>query len=207
MTHSPILEPNRTYTFSQYFDLNVDVFDLMVELGYELERCQLQLPQFSGTLAQLVDLKHRLDDVMPLVDLVNESARREILIAPIVSEVVSLTRARLNIEFPIQVSKHLQGVLDYLLRTKMQLVVIEAKQADLTRGMTQLETELIALDAWTDSEQPELLGAVTTGTIWQFAVLYRSRKLIKQGLNLYRVTEDIESVVRILLAGLGLVSS
>jgi hypothetical protein len=202
MSHQPILDPNRTYTFSQYFDLNADVFDLITELGYELERCQLQLPQFTGNLDQLAGLKQRLDGVMPLVDFVNETARREMLIAPIVSEVVSLTRARLNIEFPIQVSMHLQGILDYLLRTKTQLVVIEAKQADLTRGMTQLEAELIALDAWTDSAQPQLLGAVTTGTIWQFAVLDRSRKLIKQGLNLYRITEDIESVVRILLAGL-----
>lgn len=120
----------------------------------------------------------------------------------IVGEVVACTRARLNIEFPIQINSQLQGILDYLLRTKTQLIVIEAKQADLTRGMTQLAVELIALDAWIDSEQQELLGAVTTGTIWQFAVLNRSKKLIQQGLNLYRVTEDIDAIVRILLAAL-----
>ena len=38
--------------------------------------------------------------------------------------------------------------------------------------------------------------------VWQFGVLHRSSKQIEQGLNLYRVTEDIEAVVRILLAAL-----
>jgi hypothetical protein len=165
VAHKPILVPGQNYTFSQYFDLNVDTFDLIAELGYELSRNQLQLPKFLGELEQISDLTRRLNAVLPLVDLVNEAARREILIAPIVSEVVACTQARLNIEFPILVNSQLQGILDYLLRTKTQLIVIEAKQADLTRGMTQLAVELIALDSWIDSEQPELLGAVTTGTI------------------------------------------
>ncbi len=48
--------------------------------------------------------------------------------------------------------------------------------------------------------QLDLLGWVTTGNIWQFGVLRRESKQIEQGLNLYRVTEDIEAVMRILLA-------
>ena len=72
----------------------------------------------------------------------------------------------------------------------------------MTRGFTQLAMEMIALDQWTDSNQLEILGAVTTGNIWQFGLLHRSSKQIVQGLNLYRVTEDIEAVIRILLAAL-----
>lgn len=94
----------------------------------------------------------------------------------------------------------LQGSLDYYLRTQTHLLVIEAKQADLTRGFTQLAMEMIALDQWTDSHQLEILGAVTTGNIWQFGLLHRNSKQIDQRLNLYRVTEDIEAVIRILLA-------
>ena len=69
-------------------------------------------------------------------------------------------------------------------------------------AFTQLAIEMIALDQWSEVTQPSFLGAVTTGNIWQFGVLHRQSKQIEQGLNLYRVTEDIEAVVRILLAAL-----
>ena len=96
----------------------------------------------------------------------------------------------------------MQGKLDYLLRTAANLIVIEAKQADINRGFTQLATEMIALDQWTDSPQTEILGAVTTGNVWQFGVLYRQPKSICEGINLYRVTEELETITRILLARL-----
>lgn len=202
MSRKPLLDPNRSYTFSNYFDLNADPFELIAEFGYSLIRSQKPLPQFLGTLDQVQILKERIDAILPYVDLVNETARREIFIAPIVSEVVRITHARLSIEYPLQVTSQLQGTLDYYLRTQTQLLVIEAKQADLTRGFTQLAMEMIALDQWTDLTQPTLLGAITTGNIWQFGVLDRTSKQIEQGLNLYRVTEDIESVMRILLFAL-----
>ena len=202
MSRKPILDPNRSYTFSNYFDLNVDAFDLVAEFGYSLVRTQLQLPQFLGQLEQIDALKERIEAILPYVDLVNETARREVFIAPIVSELVRITHARLSIEYPIQVNQKLQGSLDYYLRTQTHLLVIEAKQADLTRGFTQLTMEMIALSQWTELTQPTFLGAVTTGNIWQFGLLHRQSKQVEQGLNLYQVTEDIEAVVRILLAAL-----
>ncbi len=136
----------------------------------------------------------------------NETARREVLIAPVVVDVVHYTRAQLRIEYPIKVTEQLQGLLAYLLRTESQLLVIKPKQEDLTNGFTQLASELIALDQWQDSTdistQPNLVGAVTTGISWQFGVLHRKTKLIEQGLNSYRVTEDLEQLMRILVAAL-----
>lgn len=202
MSRKPLLDPSRSYTFSNYFELNVDVFDLVAEFGYSLVRKGQQLPEFLGQLKQVDALKARIEAILPYVDLVNETARREIFIAPIVSEIVRITHARLSIEYPLQVNSRLQGTLDYYLRTRSSLLVIEAKQADLTRGFTQLAMELIALDQWTELTQSQLLGAITTGNIWQFGILHRESKLIEQGLNLYRVTEDIEAVMRILLAAL-----
>ncbi|MEI2578823.1 hypothetical protein [Scytonema sp. PRP1] len=61
---------------------------------------------------------------------------------------------------------------------------------------------MIALDRWTDSTQAEILGAVTTGNVWQFGILYRQTQSIEQAINLYRVTEELEVVLRILLAAL-----
>ncbi len=80
------------------------------------------------------------------------------------------------------------------------MLVIEAKRQDLDYGMTQLVAEMIALDQWDRTpDQPMLLGAVTTGKLWEFARLDRSNKHIYQGLDSYRVPDDIEPLMRILV--------
>ena len=146
--------------------------------------------------------------MLPFVPLTNELARREILISRVVTELIHYTQAELRIEYSLKVSNWLQGNLDYLLRlnTSNQLLVIEAKYEDLTRGFTQLVAELVALDQWegatTVSQQPILIGVVSTGTIWQFGRLDRTAKHFEQGINSYRVPEDLEQVMRILVAAL-----
>ena len=149
-----------------------------------------------------------LSEVLPFVPLTNELARREILISRVVTELIHYTQAELRIEYSLKVSNWLQGNLDYLLRVNSvnQLLVIEAKSEDLTRGFTQLVAELVALDQWesatTVDQQPILIGVVSTGTIWQFGRLDRNIKHFEQGINSYRVPEDLEQVMRILVAAL-----
>lgn len=166
MRRPPLLDPNRSYTFSNYFELGFAVDDLVAEFGYSFERKFLDLPQYPGSLDRLTDLKQRIEEVLPFVDLENEATRREILIAPIVTDLIHYSRAKLRIEYSIKVDNKLQGNLDYYLRTTKNLIVIEAKQADINRGFIQLATEMIALDKWIDSTQSEILGAVTTGNVW-----------------------------------------
>ncbi|WP_445636730.1 Restriction endonuclease subunit R [Nostoc sp. DSM 114161] len=202
MSRPPLLDPNRSYTFSNYFELGFPVDDLVAEFGYSFERKFIEFPQYSGTLDRLADLKQRIEEVLPFVDLENEATRREILIAPIVTDLIHYSHAKLRIEYSIKVDNKLQGNLDYYLRTTTNLIVIEAKQADINRGFIQLATEMIALDKWTDSTQSEILGAVTTGNVWQFGILYRQKQSIQQAINLYRVTEELEVVVRTMLAAL-----
>jgi hypothetical protein len=120
-----------------------------------------------------------------------------------VLELVHYTKAQLRIEYPIKVSEQLQGYFNYLIRGHTELLVIEAKREDLDYGFTQLVAEMIALDQWERTpDQPILIGAVTTGKIWQFGRLDRARKLIQQGLEQYRVPEDLEPLMRILVATL-----
>jgi hypothetical protein len=73
----------------------------------------------------------------------------------------------------------------------------------MDNGFTQLVAELIAVDQWERSPSVEvmshLFGAVTTGSIWQFCSLDRATQQITQILNLYRVPEDIEELLRILI--------
>ena len=197
-----VLNPNESYTFSKIFELNAEVDDIVADFGYSLSRQRLNLPGYDQPLDRLGELRDRIEEILPFVNLSTEIARREILISRVVTEVVHYTHAQLRIEYPLKVSEQLQGSLDYLLRKETQLIVIEAKKEDLTNGMKQLAAEMIALDQWTDSPQPVLLGAVTTGILWQFKQLDRATKHITQGLESYRVPEDIDPLVGILVQAL-----
>ena len=53
-------------------------------------------------------------------------------------------------------------------------------------------------------DQPLLLGALTIGKLWEFARLDRASKQIDQGLESYRVPEDLEFLIRILVEALAL---
>ena len=203
-----ILDSNQSYTFSRYFELGFEASELAQEFGYSLTRKTLNLPQFPDELDRLGELRDRIEEVLPFVPLTSELARREILISRVVTELIHYTQAELRIEYSLKVSNWLQGNLDYLLRVNSvnQLLVIEAKYEDLTRGFTQLVAELVALDQWesatTVDQQPILIGVVSTGTIWQFGRLDRNKKHFEQGINSYRVPEDLEQVMRILVAAL-----
>lgn len=196
----PIFDRDRTYTFSQIFELKIAPEDLAEEFGYTLERSRLNLPQYSGELDRLENLRSRIEEVLPYVSLTSEASRREVLISQVVLDLIHYTKASLRIEYPLKVTPQLQGILDYLLRTQNQLLVIEAKREDLTYGFTQLIAELIALDRWDKTpDNPILIGAVTTGNIWQFGRLYRDKQQIQQGLDSYRVPEDLDPLMRILV--------
>lgn len=198
-----ILNKKQSYTFSKYFEMGIIPQDLAKEFGYLFEREWFNFPQYEGELDQLQHLKSKIIEVLPYFDLSNETSRREILVSPIILDLVHYTKSQVKIEYQIKVTKQLQGYLDYLIQNKNELLVIEAKKADLDYGMTQLISELIALDQWENTPDQEiLLGAVTTGNIWQFAQLNRLEKQIKQNLKIYVIPEDLEPLMRILVQAL-----
>lgn len=144
-------------------------------------------------------LQQRLHEALAIVSLTSEAARREVLVAPILLEVAHATQATINIEYRIEVNQYLCGDLDYYLRSSHNLLVIEAKQADLTRGFTQLAVELIALAQWLEKTESVLYGAVTTGDIWLFGCYEINSSQIIQDLALYRVPADLELVIKALV--------
>jgi hypothetical protein len=199
--HRPaILKPDESYTFRSYFLMKFAPADILRELGATLTKAKLNLPIASSVqLIRLPDLRQRIEDAIARVSLTSEAARREVLIAPILLEVAKIAEANVNIEYPIEVNQYLKGELDYYLQSPHYLLVVEAKQADLTRGFTQLAAELIALDSWVESDEPILYGAVTTGDIWQFGSFHRQNQVVTQDLMLYRVPTDLEALMQILL--------
>ena len=202
MTTTQVIRPDASYTFRSYFEMPYEPEDILAAFGYTLQRAAVNLPQSATPLARLPHLKARIEESLPYISLTSEAARRELLIAPVLLDVVHYTHAQLRIEYPLTVTEHLKGSLDYYLYTDRKLLVIEAKHADLARGFTQLAVELIALDQWCDDSQPVLPGAVSTGDIWQFGMLQRDVKLVTQDVHLYRVPADVEQVLRILVATL-----
>jgi hypothetical protein len=188
------------YTFADYFKLNFDVEDVLASFGYSFQAQNYPLPRTVRQLGRLADLKSRLEESLPYLSLTSETARREFLIAPVLLELVAYTHAKIKVEFPLEVNEQLKGTLDYYLQAEQNLLVIEAKNADLQRGFTQLAVELIALDQWLEHESERLYGAVSMGNIWQFGLLERPAKRVIQDLNLYRVPADLEPLVSVLVA-------
>ena len=121
------------------------------------------------------------------------------MIAPLLHEVIFNIDAKLNIEYFIDVDDKLNGFIDYLIRSKQELVVIEAKKGDLDRGFNQLAAEMIALDKYEESQVPEILyGAITIGEVWRFALLKRQTKTIVKDINLFRFPQDTKELLTIL---------
>jgi hypothetical protein len=199
MSRVAIIQPDQSYTFSDYFKLNFAPQDILAYFGVSLQRRSLQLPQYSGTLDRLTELKSRIEESLPRLSLTSEMARREFLIAPVLTDILHYTQATLNVEYPVNVSNQLKGYLDYLLQNQQTFLVIEAKNEDLERGFVQLAIELIALDQWIESDQPILYGAISTGNIWQFGKFDRQTRAITQDLDLYRVPADLNDLLRILI--------
>jgi hypothetical protein len=150
---------------------------------------KLLQPNAEYTFRSYFELPQDTDEVL---------AEFDYKVAPILSLVTITCQQILRIEYPLKVNNLLEGNLDYLLRGANSLIVIEAKQDDMTRGFTQLAVEMIALSLVNDSSSM-IYGAVTMGTLWTFGFLEESSKTIFQDILSYRVPSDLEELVSILV--------
>lgn len=193
-----ILQEDQSYTFSSYFDLPYETDDILREFDYSFIKTELSLPQTDQPVVnELLLFKEKIRKILPLISLSSETARRETLVAPILLEIIAICNCQLKIEYPLRVSDRLKGTLDYLLQSKHDLLVIEAKKDDLTKGFTQLAVELIDLSEITD--QVIFYGAVTIGNLWQFGKLDKLEKTIYQDLNLFTIPDDLLDLGKVLL--------
>jgi hypothetical protein len=197
---SQIIDPQASYTFSDYFKLNADVEEILAYFGYlfQIQTCPLPQTTLDPTIAS--NLSSSISELLPYLSLTSEIARREFLIAPILSKVAVYTQVKIKSEYHLAVNEQLKGTLDYYLRGKSNLLVIEAKNADPQRGFTQLAVELVALDQWLDIDTKVLYGALSMGDIWRFGVLDRQTKQVTQDINLFRVPADLDELLNILVA-------
>ncbi|MFG6104504.1 hypothetical protein U2F10_19730 [Leptothoe sp. EHU-05/26/07-4] len=193
-----LLDKDASYTFRSYFEMPYDTDEVLAEFGYSYTQKRLSLTKTDKTLSGLDQLKTQIEETLPYVQLTSESAKREVLVAPVLTRVATLCHQVLRFEYSLKVSNWLQGNLDYLIRAQHQVIVVEAKRDDLTRGFTQLAVEMIAL-AMVDDAPSTIYGAVTMGNLWLFGVLDQQKKLITQDIGGYQVPDDVEDLVRVLV--------
>ncbi len=197
MPKTKILQEGQSYTFRSYFEMPYEADEILAELGYSFVSQRLHLPTSSKSSDRLTYLQQQIEDILPLIRLSSEAARRESLVAPVLLEVARFCQCQIRIEYPLTVNNWLKGTLDYFLHGAKSLLVVEAKKDDLTRGFTQLAVEMIAL---TQVEEPSILyGAVTIGDAWRFGKLEVSKSLIVQDITLYRVPDDLEQLTKIMI--------
>jgi hypothetical protein len=197
MAKPKILQEDQSYTFRSYFEMTYEVDQILTELGYQYVSDQLELPQTTQSLTLLHPLQQQIQDTLKLTLLSSETARREVIIAPILLAVARFCRCQIRLEYPLHASPWLKGNLDYLLQTPQRFLVVEAKNDDLSRGFTQLAAEMIALAQV--EEQPLVYGAVTMGEAWRFGKLDQTTRTISQDILLYTVPAQLKLLLQILV--------
>ncbi len=194
-----ILKAGKTYTFSDYFNLNHPTKEIIAEFGYLYSFAALELPKSSKLLNSLDRLRDTYIKKLPFISLTSEAAKREFYIAPLLLEILDYIQIDINVEYPLEAGENLNGTLDYLLKSMNSFVIIEAKKGDLEKGFNQLAIELIALDKTLKIPQQHLYGVVTLGDIWRFGVLERNEKRLQKDMNVYRLPADLEELFLVLL--------
>ncbi len=191
----------KKYTFSDYFELDNTTEEIVEELGYSFSYEVINLPQSKDyDIDGIKKLQDTFYTILPKITINSEIAKREFLIAPILVEIARNTESKINVEYSIEVDDRLSGSLDYLIRSKQELIVIEAKKGDLDKGFSQLSAELIALDKYEESHPSNILyGAITIGDVWRFGILEREKQHITKDINSYTIPGDIQKIFSILV--------
>ena len=193
---------NKSYTFSDYFELRYSTKDILNELGYSFEFQKLVLPQQNVESGSLKQLEEALYKRLPHISLTSETAKREFLISPLFFALFDYIDFKIDVEYALNVDEKLKGSIDYLLHSKQSLIVVEAKNADLERGFTQLAVELIAMDKHLKTMEDNtnrLYGAVTVGDVWRFGVLDRVNAKVFKNIDTVSVPTDLEELFSILM--------
>ena len=195
---------NLPLSFRDYFSLRVTEAEIAQHFGYKFSREYLDLPASESSMKQEIATKAKtaseaITSILPYVNLDSEIARREIFISPFMYAAIALAKPQLNIEYYLDVEPQLEGTVDYYLHSSTnQILIVEAKLADIDRGFKQLIPELVAMSKKTEITS-FIYGAVTTGSIWCFALLCPVSKEFKRDLNLYLLPNNTRELLEIVI--------
>lgn len=159
-------------------------------------RFDLELQTQERLFVEVADVapSHRLtedlEDKVPLaLQIDTEKARSEMIITPVLVELVRLHRPRISLfsgtEFNVDPEQDLNGFCDFLISlssnqrvlTRPLVAIVEAKAGVMSSGLPQCLAEMVAAKLFNSTvgngfDRP-VYGSVTTGSNWQFVKLYR----------------------------------
>jgi hypothetical protein len=196
-----IFNDNQKYTFSDYFNMPYSTEEIVAALGYRFSTDVIELPKYTDFDPAIIERLNALYyAIIPKINLNSELAKREFLIAPLLIELTRHADMKIDVEYPLYCNEKLSGSLDYLLTSRQDLIVIEAKKKDLDSGFNQLAAELIALDFYEDNQKIEVIyGAVTLGDVWKFATLNRKTKQLIKNIDSHVIPSHTDEVFTILM--------
>ena len=193
------LKEGKRYTFNDYFYFNSPQEDIANEFGYQFETRPIEfVKKDTVAISDIKKLQTTFYENLPKITLTSERAKRDFMIAPLLWEIIRHIKAKIKVEYPIDIDEKLGGSLDYLVQSTQAIVIIEAKKGELEKGFNQLIVELIAMDKYQESTSTFLYGAVSIGELWRFGRLHCDTKQIVKDLHTYRVPEDLEDIFSII---------
>jgi hypothetical protein len=161
-------------------------------------------------------LEQTLTEGIPLASAINtEKARSELLIMPVLLDVRRHFPGQASlfsgVLFDVDPARGLTGFVDFLLsRSASQLVltapvavIVEAKNDNLPSGLGQCLATMVAARCFNTRAQTgvtRILGAVTTGTRWQFVQLKGEDVAID--LHEYALESHVAQILGILASSL-----
>ena len=133
-------------------------------------------------------LKETLRIHVPLAISINtEKARSELIVAPILVEIVKLTNYKISLfsgtDFNVDSSRGLNGVCDFIISLSSEqlfldtpiITIVEAKNDNINSGFGQCISEMVAARLFNDKRNnpvENIYGVVTTGSLWKFLKLH-----------------------------------
>jgi hypothetical protein len=193
-----ILEENKSYTFSDYFKLPYPTRDIVAEFGYEFRFEKIELPKKEMDHLNLERLRTVFYKKLRHVSLNSETAKREFFVSPLLLELLDYIEIDIDVEYPVNVNERLKGNIDYIIHSSKNLIVVEAKNAEIDKGFTQLAVELIAMESYLENHNDLLYGAITMGDWWRFGVLDRKNKIIFKDIDAFLIPADMEKLFSVL---------
>jgi hypothetical protein len=194
-----IFKKDKKYTFSDYAELNNPTKEILAAFGYQYVFEELELPVTAIKSISLAKLRDTYVKKLPFISLNSETAKREFYIAPLLLELLEYVQVEINVEYPLDAGQNLSGAIDYLIKSKSNLIIIDAKKGDMEKGFNQLAVALIAFDKVSESNSNLLYGVVTLGDIWRFGVLDRKDSLLKKDMNAYILPKNLDELFSILI--------
>ncbi|MGF1478282.1 MAG: hypothetical protein ACFB4I_02150 [Cyanophyceae cyanobacterium] len=88
MPQQASIQPNQSYTFSHYFELQADPEALLSYFDYSFAKIFLELPKETFDREEASKLKRKIIERLPKIFFSAETARREVLVSPVILSLI-----------------------------------------------------------------------------------------------------------------------